>query len=109
MNLNSNSFVGDRAVFGGGVFNQGNMSLVNNTVNGSSAVIFGHQIYNNASRGVLNLTFMANETWYSRGLVSLFATLTDDNGNNDAGQNISLLLNNNRSMVSWSLVKGVFL
>ncbi|MGL6298923.1 MAG: hypothetical protein ACRC1M_07145, partial [Methanobacteriaceae archaeon] len=106
MNLTSNKFTGAKAGYGGAVFNQGNMSLVNNAVKGSSATIMGHQIYNNGSMGVLRLTFINNETWYPRAVIALFATLTDDNGNNVTGQNISLLLGNGRGLADLESREG---
>ncbi|KZX14501.1 putative outer membrane protein pmp11 precursor [Methanobrevibacter cuticularis] len=79
---------------GGAIFNDGSMLLSGNLMSGNVAAL-GQMIYNNAEIGVLNLTYLNNETVIigNNTQTILFATLTDDMGNTVTGQNISFYVN----------------
>jgi hypothetical protein len=85
---------------GGGISNNihqliiisiGSMILSNNVMEGNTAGVLAHVIYNNGTMGVLNLTYLGNATVKvdTNTIIILNATLTDDMGNPITGQNVN--------------------
>ncbi len=84
------NFINNSAIeYGGAIFNNGNMSVSNNTMADNSAGL-GQMIYNNGSMGILNLTYINNSTIavLNGSTITIYATLTDDMGNTVTGQDI---------------------
>jgi hypothetical protein len=75
---------------GGAIYNSGRMNVSTNTMSGNDAIL-GKMIYNDGSMGILNLTYLNNQTKpvnLGKNII-IFAYLTDDMGNTVTGQNIS--------------------
>ncbi|WP_409200871.1 right-handed parallel beta-helix repeat-containing protein [Methanobrevibacter sp. DSM 116169] len=80
--------------FGGSIFNEGYLTLKNNLINNTNAAI-GNEIYNVGFIDVVTLTFLNNETKlvvYDNTYI-IFATVTDDMGNEITYQNVSFYIN----------------
>jgi predicted outer membrane repeat protein len=95
MNVSNSNFINNVADNrGGSIYNSGNMSVSKNFMSGNVAAL-GQMIYNNGNMGILNLTYLNNETVIvdNGTVVLLNATLTDDMGNTVTGQNISFYVN----------------
>ncbi|MCL2115651.1 MAG: hypothetical protein FWH29_05465, partial [Methanobrevibacter sp.] len=77
----------------GNIYRISNLTLSNNIMEGNVAG-FGQMIYNAGTIGILNLTYLNNQTIYTTlgSMVNVFATLTDDMGNTVTGQNISFYI-----------------
>jgi len=91
----NSTFAGNTAKSNGaGIYNQGSMLVSGNTMENNNAAL-GNMIYNAGNMGVLNLTYLNNDTIkvVNGQNITLFATLTDDMGNTITGKNISFIVN----------------
>ncbi|OQD59288.1 hypothetical protein MBBAR_4c00130 [Methanobrevibacter arboriphilus JCM 13429 = DSM 1125] len=95
MNINNSIFTNNTANNGGGIFNNRFMLVSQNIMKDNIATGLGSAIYNNGNMSVLNLTYINNSTLIvnNNTYLILYATLTDDMGNNITGQNISFYVN----------------
>ncbi|MBF4469554.1 MAG: hypothetical protein ISP01_09140 [Methanobrevibacter arboriphilus] len=95
MGVISSNFTNNNASYGGGIYNDGIMNVANNTMFGNFASVLGNVIYNKGSLGVLNLSYLNNQTIKvsNNTFVDIFATLTDDMNNPITGLNITFYLN----------------
>ena len=90
----NNNFAG---TYGGAIFNGKYMYLSGNLMIGNFADILGNAILNFGEMGILNLTYLNNQTIIvnnnTGNSITIFATLTDDMGNPVSYGNISFYVN----------------
>ncbi|MCE7699725.1 MAG: Ig-like domain repeat protein, partial [Methanobacterium paludis] len=119
-NLLRNSFENGIAKNGAFIYNYNNLNfiivsssvlnLTENTMVNGAATTTGNYIYNLGNAGVLNLTYLNNQTVpvTTGQLVQLVATLTDDMGNNVTGQTITFYVDGVQ-VGSTTVIEGVAL
>jgi len=110
MEVLSSNFTGNTANKGGSLFNDGGMFVKGNLMSGNVATApeGGNMIYNNGNMGGLFLTYINGDSVKVNDGddVLLYATLTDDKGNNVTWQNVSFTVKG-EPVGSFNCIEGI--
>ena len=97
LTIENSTFTNNNARNGGTIYNQwATITLKNNTIINSTAKIAGNEIYNNGKLENINITILENKTIKTKlnETIEIKISLTDDNGNNICGGNLTIYANN---------------